>query len=405
MRKFDGNGTWHLEGIGDVDGEFQILFEENGRTSLILVPNVFSRVLSAVLEQFSQRDEQLVGNFLGTVNNPSGKIEAEQVYLNKFGLGIAHLPVGVELEFRIFNLFIIDFNNIEPEDEVEIRYGLTNFLFFGREITERNGQFTRDTIRFNVEGLEIALIQRPNYRDIEQQLRAGADVKITSEMMLRAVYKELSQIDEVAHNLRNLYSLATGNYVTDMYQDIYKEGKLVKTILKPSKTYPFTLQMSAIDSSISGDSELETFLTISYPEFTKYKEELGLEIVIEYYITSRTVIPLEAKYILGVVGFECIESYLSECFRAKGLQRDLSNFKKKTISLFDEFGLSYEESDLDFIDVRDRLVHTGRFPKGVDSLQEYLNLINLMHKILLTIVGYKGNRYFNVSNNAKETLN
>jgi hypothetical protein len=36
------------------------------------------------------------------------------------------------------------------------------------------------------------------------------------------------------------------------YQDLYKEGKLAQTILKPLKTYPFTLRRSAIDTTISG---------------------------------------------------------------------------------------------------------------------------------------------------------
>lgn len=110
-------------------------------------------------------------------------------------------------------------------------------------------------------------------------------------------------------------------------------------------------------------------------------------------------------YILGAITFECIESYLSEYFRSRNMRRDLSSFKSKTRALFNEFRVSYKEEDLDFIDVRDKVVHTGRFPKGSDPVDEYLSLINLLDRTLLTILGYKGNPFFNVFNNKKEILN
>lgn len=137
---------------------------------------------------------------------------------------------------------------------------------------------------------------------------------------------------------------------------------------------------------------------------SKYKEKLGLNVVIEYYITSRIVRPLEAGYLLGAVTFECIESYLSAYFRERNEERDLSTFKSKTRALFDEFGITYSEDELDFVRIRDGIVHSGRFPKGKNSLEEYYKLINLLDRTLLTLLGYKGNPYSNIARQTKEIL-
>lgn len=395
MREFTGRGVLHIDKIGEIEGKFRLLFEDNGKAILILNPMAFSKVLSTVINKMSQNTEQLVGSFSGVVDTPPGKIDAEQVYPTRFRLGYQKgTPLGLQLELRAYHPILIEFESIDQGDEVGVRYGLTNFLFFGQEITKKNGELRRDTVRFRVDNFDVALVQVNNYHDLERHLRERKGVKVTSEMVMKVNYKSISTVDEVANNIKWLCSLAAGNYVTDLYRDLYKEGKLALTTLKPLKTYPFTTRRSVIDTTISGKGELETFLRISYPEFIKYKDELGLEIVIEYYITSKIAVPLEVGYILGAITFECIEGYLSQYFRTRGMERDLSSFKSKTRALFDEFGVSYKEDDLNFKDIRDKVVHTGRFPKGANPLNEYLSLINLLDRTLLTILGYKGNPFF-----------
>jgi len=270
MRKFVGHGILHIEEIGDIKGKFTLLFEDNGRTILVLDPMTFTRALVTVINKMSQGAKPLVGNFSGTGNNPSCKIKANQVILTNFRFGGQKgFLTELQLELRAYQPIFIDFDSIDPEDEVEVRSGLTNFLFFGRQITKKNGEFRRDTIRFRVDDFDIALVQVSNYRELERQLPEEKGVKVTSEMMLKASYKKISSVNEVANNIRWLFCLATGNYVTDLYQDIYKEGKLARTILKPLKTYPFTSRRPAIDTTISGKGELESFLKLSYPEFVK----------------------------------------------------------------------------------------------------------------------------------------
>jgi hypothetical protein len=150
--------------------------------------------------------------------------------------------------------------------------------------------------------------------------------------------------------------------------------------------------------------EFEKFIETSYQNFVKYKDELGLALVIEYYVTSKVLGPLETSYLLGAITFECIESYLCQYFETRKMKKDLRRFKHRTKFLWEEFGVAYEESELDFVKVRDKVVHTGRFPKGKEDLKEYYGLINLLDRTLLTILGYRGNPYFNTTSMVKEVL-
>jgi hypothetical protein len=175
----------------------------------------------------------------------------------------------------------------------------------------------------------------------------------------------------------------------------------MRIILFPLKTYPYSPRKGPIDISLFGAKELKNFLELSYPNFIKYKSKLGLNTVIEYAVTSRIFQPLELAYLLGATTLECLESYLPR-FLNKPKIKDWC-FRNKTKELCNTFGIKYS-SDLGFIKIRNSVVHTGRFPKNVDKVKSYYKLINFIDRILLNILGYKGQLYVNVLNKTKEQL-
>jgi len=400
MRQITGFGKVNIDGFGELESAYVLKFENDGKTTLFFDFESFTIETMKLIDKM-QGDELVIGQFSGTTEKSDTAIEASHVVLTKFDMDSQK---GIRLEFQVNYPLIIYYESLNPQDEVEIRYGLTNFFFFGHETTRRGNRFSRDTISINIEKREIRFTHLENYQEIEHQLRERKDVQITSEMIINGNYSELADIEEIANNIKWTCSLASANYVTDLYQDIYKNGRLAKTILKPSKTYPYISRSSAIDASIRGGDELRSFLTITYPRFTELKEELGLEIVIEYYISSRLGIILEIGFLLGMITLECIESYLSSYFKSRGIAKDLSNFKSKTRALLDEFGVSYKEDELEIKDTRDKIVHTGRFPSERNPYEEYTKIINLLDRVLLIILGYKGNMYYNLNSRAKEIL-
>jgi hypothetical protein len=67
--------------------------------------------------------------------------------------------------------------------------------------------------------------------------------------------------------------------------------------------------------------------------------------------------------------------------------------------------MPYEQDELEFIDLRNYIVHTGRFPSNVNSVEKWLELINLYDRVVLTILGYRGKPYLNIAKGyAKELL-
>ena len=404
MRQIQGLGKIHFADISTLEGNYVLHFRNDGGTNIIFD---ITHNMSEATPFITRRKDRvpLIGEFSGMTDKPGSTITAPKIFFKGASFGYRkNSSFEDQLDFVIFHPIIINYEPLDPQDEVEIKYGLTNFLFFGQEVTRRGNRYNWDTIRIEVESREIRFTQLEKYTEIKRQLIEREDVQITSEMIMKARYNELSDIDDIANNLRWLCSLASANYVTDLYQDIYIEGRLAKTILKPSKTVPYNVSIPPIDTSIHGDDELGSFLKITYPKFTEHKDELGLEIVIEYYVSSRRRLIAEIRFLLGAITFECIESYLSSYFGSRCIVKDLSSFKSKTIALLDEFGVSYNEDELRIKDTRDKIVHTGRFPSGKNPIEEYTKIINLLDRTLLTILGYKNNMYYNLNSGAREIL-
>lgn len=62
-----------------------------------------------------------------------------------------------------------------------------------------------------------------------------------------------------------------------------------------------------------------------------------------------------------------------------------------------EFKVGHNSKELKFVDIRDKIVHTGRYPQKVDSLTAWYSLSTLLDRTILTIVGYRGKPYLDAS--------
>jgi hypothetical protein len=121
---------------------------------------------------------------------------------------------------------------------------------------------------------------------------------------------------------------------------------------------------------------------------------------------------LELKYLVAVVGVECLLSYVPSYFSkidkwklGSGLldwivskirrRPGRRSLRRKMIALLEHFSIPYEQSDLRFIKIRNALVHTGRFPRSVDGVEAYNGLIHFLDRVVLRILGYQGKHYLN----------
>lgn len=394
MRKYFGTGKLTFPKIGNFDGSFSLVFDDSGRAVLELEPIKVDKALANLIN----KKDHPVGSFKGKMTQPSGTLKVSEIHFGRY----IQTGATYKLSFDLFHPIFAEFGALNSNDEIEVRFGLTNFLFYGTEITKRGKEYRRDAIKLVVEDQKVRLVQIGEFKEIEDHLKKEKNVRVTSELLTVLKFGRIKNIETMSENLQLLCSLASGNYVTSLYEDILKDGQLMKSTLFPLKTYQYSPIRGPIDISLFGAKELKSFLESSYANFIKYKSNLGLNVVIEYAVTSRIFQPLELAYLLGTTTLECLESYLPKFLDRPEIEDWC--FRNKTKKLCHAFGIEYNNSDLEFIKSRNSIVHTGRFPKNVDKVKSYYKLVNFIDRTLLTILGHKGQLYVNILNNKKEKL-
>jgi hypothetical protein len=305
------------------------------------------------------------------------------------------------LTFEIFHPVRIIYQDIKEDDDIEVVQGLSNFLFDGLEGTQRGQEWTRDTLRCMLDGKEVRLVQLPDFKQIEEYLKEFRNVRTTCELKIVGKYKEIILLREISRNTQFLCSLGSGNYVTEMYEDIFKGNVLVETQLYPLKTYPFSISEPLIDTSLRGINEFKEYLEGTYNEYVKLKAPLGLSYVIEFFITSKLYSPMEVEFLLTTTTLECLESYFAD-WKRYGPER--ISMKKKTRRILDEFGVTHSSIELEFDYIRNFIVHEGRFPPYCDRYKALLCLRNLVDRLFLGILGYRGKPYYNIVKRNKDSL-
>lgn len=399
VRDYFGRGKITFQDRTELDCNFKFFLYTNGNGELYCEAESFSPVVVNITNRHAQ--EEIQAKFIGDVENPNGNITIRKIYYEGANINFNQGILKIILKFYVASKIQIEFDRVRRNQNVTIKYGLTNFIFGGCEWIERNNGRYRDKFTVNIENKDIEFIKIENYRRVFESLKKSKDVRITAEAIATIKYGELENFETIMKSLLQLLSYATGTYVAYLYQDIYYNSNLVKTILFPSRTHDYHHREYAINTDHLGHCDLKTFLETVFDNYKRLKGELGLNIFIDYCILSKLQSISEIKYLLETVGMECITSYLSAYFRRRGAtaQHGLNNFKNKIKSLFAEFNINYQDSELRFIKLRDKIVHTGRFPPRKNAVEEYRKLMNILDRTILTIIGYRGRPYVNIVNN------
>lgn len=120
--------------------------------------------------------------------------------------------------------------------------------------------------------------------------------------------------------MQSLFSLASANYITPIYEDVYFNGQLSASTLFPLKTYLFSDRPSLIDSTILGNHEFKDFVDTTYQNYLTLRDNMGLPYFIEFFTTSKMYSPFEVEYILSTIAFECLESYFRNWQRLQSIE-------------------------------------------------------------------------------------
>ena len=337
---------------------------------------------------------------------------------------------------NVYNPITIESNNYEEFNHDTILVYLTNFL--------NNPTSQGDFQKFNIENNNY-LIEFKGIHDYDEYktllYERKEDVLITSMAKINLKNKDVDIVGEM-DKLTYLISYINRTHISPVCFNFYDNGNLIKSILYPALTTKFSNKEKLIETN-----NIKYFIEKCYPIFLENYQDFSLNIVISIYLESLLSNYIDSSYILLVTSLESfLLSHEDQCIKngeiinpssIKRIKKDIVKFldrkdydiieedleelsemlayKNTTLgekfSLLknkDKFGsnLNLKPEDYDFPTIRNRIIHTGKVPKEINSSKgerkinmavEYNRTLFLLDKIILSLLEYDGvfNDYLN----------
>ena len=337
---------------------------------------------------------------------------------------------------NVYNPITIESNNYEEFNHDTILVYLTNFL--------NNPTSQGDFQKFNIENNNY-LIEFKGIHDYDEYktllYERKEDVLITSMAKINLKNKDVDIVGEM-DKLTYLISYINRTHISPVCFNFYDNGNLIKSILYPALTTKFSNKEKLIETN-----NIKYFIEKCYPIFLENYQDFSLNIVISIYLESLLSNYVDSSYLLLVTSLESfLLSHEDQCIKngeiinpssIKRIKKDIVKFldrkdydiieedleelsemlayKNTTLgekfSLLknkDKFGsnLNLKPEDYDFPTIRNKIIHTGKVPKEINSSKgerkinmavEYNRTLFLLDKIILSLLEYDGvfNDYLN----------
>ncbi|MFA6433775.1 MAG: hypothetical protein WCW52_03685 [Elusimicrobiales bacterium] len=298
-------------------------------------------------------------------------------------------------------------NNTIPPGPFIIRFFLTNFIFHGINFTRAaNGGGSRDHFCTRVGSHNITIRHLTDYDTIRTRLRKERGIEVTSTLEFTTT-KNFGWDGEkrFATNICEMLSFATGTKIN------WIALELLDTVHNPvlchhldTLTFDYSPSLPVICDDINPPT-IPNFLSQCYPEYRRWRSRLKIHVAIEYEVKSKHETVSEFKYLLAGTAMES----LKENFRIwKGLPvrkpgtRQRWYFSELLELLYQHFRLRRRK--FKFIALRNKVVHSGTLRGGYrrSSFPHYLRLTDLINRLLLRILDYRGTYYDCVNGKEKK---
>ena len=409
--------------------EFYLVQYNDGKIDLI-IGGFFTFLF---MERFSVKDDYCSISAKLVDVSASVRIDEAVIANISFNSGNSKPTYAI---LNVYNPIIIESNNYEEFNHDTILVYLTNFL--------NNPTSQGDFQKFNIENNNylIEFIGIHDYDEYKTLLyERKEDVLITSMAKINLKNKDVDIVGEM-DKLTYLISYINRTHISPVCFNFYDNGHLIKSILYPALTTKFSNKEKLIETN-----NIKYFIEKCYPIFLENYQDFSLNIVISIYLESLLSNYIDSSYILLVTSLESfLLSHEDQCIKngeiinpssIKRIKKDIVKFldrkdydiieedleelsemlayKNTTLgekfSLLknkDKFGsnLNLKPEDYDFPTIRNKIIHTGKVPKEINSSKgerkinmalEYNRTLFLLDKIILSLLEYDGvfNDYLN----------
>lgn len=451
VKKYFGKGrfNFNLENESNLELEFTLIQYSNAQIEIEAHLNQISPEIPKIFNKF-QEEKIILVSIDGTIDKPEGTVKIKEAYLNSIGIDFKKDEYLLfKFILKVFEPIKITFNkDINPE-KITVHVGLTNFIFRGcKTIINKLDAFNAE-----ISGLNVNFI---HYEDYDEKIKSLKENKkkiiITSEATTVLHKDKENDFTDIITHLSDLLSYSSRNRISPIYEDYYHEDLLYKTVLRPLFTREFNKENDLIDTENFEECDLKTFLETCYPEYYKNLNKFGLNIYIAFYLEAFSQKYDDLGFLLFMTALETILTGYEEICEEEGnplskgmikrnkkeIQKILKEFavneydeisdkivekisyphptlndKLTAFSKDERFSIELNTFDRDFIQIRNKIAHTGKFPRtinlngkerSISMATERDRLIYLLDRMILTILGYKGQSFINKLNSEKEIL-
>jgi len=341
------------------------------------------------------------------------------------------------VKFKAFSPIIISKEDLKPvKGKTEIRYYITNFEFTGCEKTMfPKGGGKLDHFTISIDGYTFCIKKLEKYNRIIETIKKNKTSSITAEIIVKVDFKERERISSIIDNICNLLSFATGNTVVPVTEEHLLDGKVVWAQTNSMKVYSFRSGDQLIP--LLPPETIREFIIKAYPNYSKWKKKLGLNILIDYYLLMKSNPVLDVRCLLGYVLLECLSSHAQEFYAKKGEPIE-SSIKKSQIKKFNkslpksnnlskrtkerivtelfyqfpslqdsiqklmkDFGMKYKKGEIYIWKLRKEFIHKGMFPKNTGNrIKIYRDIVHFIDRLMLHILNYDG-EFLNIADGYK----
>lgn len=333
----------------------------------------------------------------------------------------------------------------DKSENTKYSFGITNFEFAKINKKGQNLDIKKD--------LDIKIKVINNYREKINNIKAKKGIDITGEIeILSSISYKFEKIIEIVDNICFLLSLARGTKIQYIY---YKEKNVSDDHLVKIKHFSRVTNQYVPFKVIDffENMPISEFINQTYNQYANNKKDYNLNKGIEALIYARSTHDfLELRGVKLAVVLEIlinsfinnsenigyifppkkyekqIEKELYYCLNDKLKELEIghdkiqeligneNNINLKSLNrksfgnlikkMFEQIGLKYNYKEIKlFKSSRNKLVHQGCFCSQIDSEKsifsspyaEYLFMINMLDKIFLKLIGFKG-KYIDRSN-------
>jgi hypothetical protein len=215
--------------------------------------------------------------------------------------------------------FLTWFNTLTVRDSghkttTRLRYGITNFKFFGTEVYEEGGRNVLSLpLRLWSPSREwvVRIVPIGDHNAAGKRLGRTKGIDVTAEVLVEmGVEDQISTVDAMAGELCHVLSIARGTAVQWLYRgEIDLEGRQLACTHHHHITKPYS-PLPVIDPRAGGRDATKSFIETAYPNYLKHRERFHLaKGVIAGYLDSRIEIDyLEMRGVKAAVAMEMIKA-------------------------------------------------------------------------------------------------